>query len=173
MSSISIVVFLSSNCGDAILNGNTFLYPSEPTPEPTPSLAAKHLMLCPKPGYFCTSALPLPERCCNGGVSGTTRCDFTEIDNNGYQIGTCCVKGSQTGCVFDTDCCKSNHICNDLVCTEFANSAYSLQSFDIRKVNNVDLVHDIEPGNTILRIDVLIIAVLCLLFAIVSIFLLS
>eukprot|EP01083_Nonionella_stella_P227688 807626_1 len=160
-----IVIFIllqiqltSSNCNNVISN----ILPcpsSEPTPQPTPRPTriptTAQPTFCPKPREFCTSAISRQFRCCNGHGGGTTRCDYNDIDTNGYQIGTCCVKGGQFGCRNNGDCCKSTDICINLICEPSMNmnGLYYLGRIDHEKVDENSFVNGniVESGNTIFR----------------------
>ena len=69
--------------------------------------------VCPKIGEKCSSEiLNRNERCCNGGHGGTTKCLYSAIDQNGFDVGKCCIKNKKRGCKSNNDCCDVDGVCD-------------------------------------------------------------
>merc|ERR1719229_55666 len=72
---------------------------------------------CPAVGEECSSALSQEDRCCDGQSGGSTRCKYKEWDDDGYKMGTCCVRNNRR-CTEDMDCCGDDMVCHLGYCLE-------------------------------------------------------
>eukprot|EP00486_Rosalina_sp_Unknown_P009047 CAMPEP_0201595752 /NCGR_PEP_ID=MMETSP0190_2-20130828/192645_1 /ASSEMBLY_ACC=CAM_ASM_000263 /TAXON_ID=37353 /ORGANISM="Rosalina sp." /LENGTH=1032 /DNA_ID=CAMNT_0048055839 /DNA_START=42 /DNA_END=3141 /DNA_ORIENTATION=+ len=86
--------------------------PQAPNTPNTPNSGSILNAICAKVGGQCSIGFAARDRCCDSGHHGRMKCSLDGMDQNGNQIGTCCIKPKQSGCKSNSDCCGEDGICD-------------------------------------------------------------
>jgi len=131
-------------------------------PDPMPAAYTKPLVFeeisekpsCPEIGGECSS---ISMTYCDAEISKTRRCLYDGIDKNGVEIGKCCVRNKNSGCLIDADCCGIHSFCNYGECQHKESKLSVQKSVSSRNVDgifsNFEMIKD-DKGSKYMTVSI-------------------